>query len=272
MNAYVLQEETGATPAEIVRAYTIAWETFNLRKLWTMVTGLAHNIPGAVRTQIMLEGSELIYRTSKWLLRNRRRGLPVAVAIDAYTAGAKALESMLPRIFEKSQDENIRASIQGYLDNGLDKGLALRVATMDAFYSTFDIVEISNTLKREIGAVAEVYFRLSGYLNLFWLRAQIENLTADNRWQHRANVAMFDDLYDLLSELTKEVLKSVGRSKRDATGSAAQCIEKWHAANKIAVDRYLQLIEDLKWVDTLDHAMISVTLREMQNMLRAVET
>lgn len=268
--AFVLQEETGATPAEIVRAYTIAWETFRLRDLWAAVVALNNKVPCAVQTQIMLEGVKLMYRASKWLLRNRRRALGVIEAISAYDTGARSIETMLPRMFEKSQDENIIAHIQHYLNNGLDKGMALHVTAMDAFYATFDIVEISKALNQKIEAVIEMYFRLSAYFSLFWLRVRIRSLTADNRWQHRANVAMFDDLYDLIRKLTTEVLRFTIAHRHNVADTESS-IAAWHKANEAPIDRYQQVINDLKLMDHPDHAMISVTLREMQNMLRAVE-
>ena len=44
------QEETGAEPAEIARAYTAAREIFDMRKLWARIEALDNASPRACST------------------------------------------------------------------------------------------------------------------------------------------------------------------------------------------------------------------------------
>jgi glutamate dehydrogenase len=262
--AFRMQEETGATLPEVVRAYTIAWEVFNLRAIWTEIAALDNKVPAALQIQMMQEAIKLINRASRWLIHNRRRMLAIRGAIADYGKGAQALAEWLPEMLARSRDDFISGSLAGYTGQGVSKALALRVLSMDALYCVFDIVDISNHGKLPLTAVMETYFALSAYLDIFWLRVQMREYKVNSHWEDLARKAAIDDLYQVLGALTREVLK-VGR-KNDA---AAERIAAWHELNQAAVERSRKLIVDMKTVEHPDLAMFAVSLRELQNLERA---
>jgi glutamate dehydrogenase len=57
-------EETGASPAEVVRAYTVAREIFAMEDLWQAAAALDDVVPTAPVTAVLLEGRRLLDRTT----------------------------------------------------------------------------------------------------------------------------------------------------------------------------------------------------------------
>ncbi len=261
---YRLQEETGATIADISRAYTIAWEVFNLREVWAKVAALDHKIPAQAQIEIMLQATKLTYRASRWLMQHRKRALGIKQAIADYSKGAKILSEHLPVMIETSEDAIVKDSIEKFLTQGVAKPLALTAISMDALYCSFDIVDISNNIGMPIHKVMSLYFKLSAYLDIFWLRVKIEQYNPDDQWQELACKSLIDDLYAVLRKLTVEVLRVSGKRK-----SPEEAIEMWAGHNRQAVDRCLKIPHDLKAAEHLNLAMFSVSLRELQNLYQA---
>ena len=255
---YRMQQETGASTAEVTRAYTIAWEVFDLRHLWMRLSDPTNNIPGKLQTEMMLTACLLIERTSRWLIQNRRNSLQIKDTIERYRDGFNVLSEMLPHIDGVRNEE-----LYNYYKQDTKADLAAYIASMDALYSTFDIVEISKQLKTSVEQVSKIYFSLAEYVGIFWLRDKVTVLHQDNQWQERANRAMIDDIYNVLRQLTRKVITS---SKQP---DPMQAIDNWHNKNKQQVDHYLDIKNELQNSDNIEPAMVSVALRELSTFLNS---
>src|SRR2546422_10609147 len=80
--------------------------------------------------------------------------------------------------------------------------------SMDALSNALDIVEVADSLKRDIEPVARLHFALAGELDFPWLRAHIGMLSADNHWQTLAKAALRDDLASMLRALSADALRT----------------------------------------------------------------
>ena len=67
------QDDTGADPAAIARAYTIAREVFAVRDIWAQIEGLDNRIPAAVQYTAMFQTTRLLRHASYWLHRESAR-------------------------------------------------------------------------------------------------------------------------------------------------------------------------------------------------------
>jgi glutamate dehydrogenase len=145
---------------------------------------------------------------------------------------------------------------------GVPQALAQRVARLDALFSALDIVEVGSETGSGVEAVAGVYFGVGGRLDLGWLSQQIATLRADSHWQGLAKVALRDDLSALARGLARSVLQGAG------AGSDAQAaIDAWEAQRGFRLWRCNALLAELKPVEALDMAMLSVLLRELRALV-----
>src|SRR5207237_1267807 len=86
------QEDTGAEPAQIARAYTAAREIFEMRDLWTQIEALDTRVPAKLQYGIAFETSRLLRHVTYWLLAARRRELQVDAAVAEFRSGVRQLE------------------------------------------------------------------------------------------------------------------------------------------------------------------------------------
>src|SRR5258708_38993416 len=78
------QDDTGANPAAIARAYSIAREGFAARYIWTQIEALDNRIPAALQYTAMSKTTRLLRHMTYWLLENRREDLDIERGVLRY--------------------------------------------------------------------------------------------------------------------------------------------------------------------------------------------
>jgi glutamate dehydrogenase len=260
-----LRDETGARPPDVARAYTVAREVFDIRRLWKDLAALDNVVPADVQLELQAEGRKMIERSALWFLRNRRQPLSIAATVSHFAPGIASLAQELPKLLAPDDSEALDRLAERFALAGVPPELATRVASRDALFSGLNVIEVATSCGETVETVAAVYFALGYKLDLHWLRDQIARLPAETHWQTLAQGALRDDLYSEQRELTIEVLK---RGTEDGTEDkdAEALIETWLEENRSAVERANTILSDLREAETLDIAMLSVALREIRNL------
>ncbi|HEX2159852.1 MAG TPA: NAD-glutamate dehydrogenase [Actinomycetes bacterium] len=260
-----LRDETGARPPDVARAYTVAREVFDIRRLWKDLAALDNVVPADVQLELQAEGRKMIERSALWFLRNRRQPLSIAATVSHFAPGIASLAQELPKLLAPDDSEALDRLAERFALAGVPPELATRVASLDALFSGLNVIEVATSCGETVETVAAVYFALGYKLDLHWLRDQIARLPAETHWQTLAQGALRDDLYSEQRELTIEVLK---RGTKDGTEDkdAEALIEAWLEENRSAVERANTILSDLREAETLDIAMLSVALREIRNL------
>jgi len=262
-----LAEETGASVPDIARAYTVAREVFEARRLWKEISDLDDLVPADVQTALIAEGRRVVERATRWLLRNRHQPLDIAAEVSHFGPGIAALGQELPKLLAPKDAEALGGTCERFGAQGVPMDLATRSASLDALYSGLDIIEVASTDEETVEAVAAVYFALGARLDLHWLRDQISALPAESHWQTLAEGALRDDLSSAQRQLTAQVLRHEGVGP-----DAEAMIDAWVSDNRAAVHRCEAMLDHLKQADAVDVAMLSVALREIRNLAQTPGT
>jgi glutamate dehydrogenase len=265
--AFRLRDETGAGAGDIARAYTVARETFGLRRLWADIEALDGQVAAQTQVEMLLKARILLERSTRWLLRNRRRPLDIAATIAHFAPGAAALAEALPTLLGPAEVESTRTATAALVNGGVPPALAERVALVEPLVPSFDVVEIAAATGLEASAVGDVYFALGARLELDWLRERIVALPRDTRWEAMARAALRDDVYTEQAALTAEVLRFGGDGL-----PARERVEAWLSNNEGGTERCLEVLSDIRAGGTLDLARLSVAVREIRNLIHASGT
>ena len=259
-----LGDETGAAPDEIARAYIAAREIAGLRTLWAGIEALDGRVPAATQTAMLLRSRILLERTTRWLLRHRRRPLDVAETVARYAPGFAAVAEELPSLLGASALEEATVRARALTDVDVPAELAGHMSRLLSLVPAPDMVEIAAVSGLDVTSVAEAYFALGERLELQWLRDRIVSLPRDTRWAAMARAALRDDVYAEQAGLTKHVVRS-GTNGQAARG----LVESWLAQNASAVERSRQVLADIRTGGALDLARLSVAVRELRNLIQA---
>ncbi|MFT5111371.1 MAG: glutamate dehydrogenase [Parasphingorhabdus sp.] len=258
--AFRLWELTGVSWSHIARAYTVATEIFNLRRLWSEIEGLDNQVADAVQKSMLQDVAGLVERATSWLIRNRPENMNISATVDYFQGGVSQLVESYPRSLAASNrliHKKRAKQLQG-LKVGTD--LAHQVASLMALSSALDIVDVSQRLGCDVGLVANIYYGLGDALEIHWLRDQVGGLKIRNHWQAMAVFSLRNEFHSEQKELTALVLGA------EQTGNGRKMLRKWLAQNETYVSRFLQLIADFKAVREIDFAMLSVAISQIKTM------
>ena len=255
-------EETGASPAEISRAFTAAAEVFDLRETWEAIESLDDRVEARVQTGMLLEWRRLVERSTRWLLRNRRPPLDISATGSYFREEAPNLASSIHRFMIDGEKKAVDEAAARLIEDGVPEELAHRVSTFGAMFSALDVVDVAVAAGERPETAAEVYFALGDRLRVHWLRHHVEALPRDNRWRALARAALRDDVYGLQAAMTAAVLRDTPEES-----PVPERIEAWTSSNDGAVDRTLHVLSDINASGAFDLATLSVALREVRNLV-----
>ncbi|GAA4969354.1 glutamate dehydrogenase [Nonomuraea thailandensis] len=257
-------EETGASTPDIVRAYLVAREVFDLPSFYRAVEALNNQVDTGTQIAMLLEARKLVERGARWLLVNRRPPLDLAGSVSFFVKGVNGLLAHIPKLLTGPDLAAYEERRDSFAARGVPLELAERVAGMVPAYSTLDLVEISSLTGRPVNEVAEVYFDLADRLQLARLRERVIALPRDNRWNSIARSALRDDLYAAHASLTRDVL---AHSKPGLPPE--ERLARWSEANSAAVSRARQTLSEIWESDNFDLATLSVALRAIRTLVAA---
>jgi glutamate dehydrogenase len=252
--AFQLAELTGAQPAQVVRGYLLARESFGSVPLWTQIEALDSKIADETQREMIIQWRRLVGSATTWFLRSRRLSEPMEKVLQRL---APAVDALRHRLAPQMADH---PRVLAWTTAGVPAQLAQEVGVADRLFSALDIAEIAETAQAPLDITAEVHFGVGERLGLEKLRQQIELLPADTHWQVLAKVALGDDLADLHRSIASDAVRGAGNS-------ADEKLAGWQARNPMAFARARRLVAELADTAAPDLAMLSVALRELRNLV-----
>ena len=95
--------------------------------------------------------------------------------------------------------------------------------------------------------------------DLKWLRESVEKLPVDGQWHAHARGNLRDELYSQHRRLAGRVLEEFPDEKDP--------VKNWVETNSEAVGRTSLMLNDMKSLQSMDYATVSVAVRSLEGML-----
>ncbi len=256
-----MQEETGATPDEVTRAFILVRDVFGFEPLWAAIDALDNRVPAALQSEMLIDAGRLVLRATLWFLRRRREKLPIADVLGIFQPGLAAFRRQLPAILAVADRETFEAVAAKLEGQGVPVELARDMAGLEALYAVLDATEVARETGRPLETVARLYFALAGDLEIRWVADRITALPTDTPWQALARNALRDDLASQQRALTTAVARLAPGSEDPGAMLAA-----WKEGCAQPIARLSAMREELKRAGALDLAVLSVLLREIRGL------
>jgi glutamate dehydrogenase len=253
------QEDTGAAPAAIARAYTIAREIFAARDIWAQIEALDNRIPAVIQYTAMYQTTRLLRHASYWLLENLRDTHDIERAVRRYGAPVSELARELNGVLSATARAAMGEARPRLIEQHVPEQLAARIASLDTLHCALDLVEVATGGRVTIGYAGKVYFELGERIGLAWIKQQIEGLGVEGQWQAAARRTMRDDLYALQRKVTAAVLKCRGRD-------AAARVDQWSGRHAASLEALKRIVVDLRTGLAPDFATLSVALQAVRRL------
>jgi len=253
-----MQEDSGRSPGEVAKAFTITRETLDARELWAQIDAL----DGKVAESVQIDALQVIWNLqrsfTRWLLSRVGEIPDIATAVARYHDGfrdIRAGEGILP----SAQRPAYEASLRNWRAHGVPQELAGQLAALPYLEPCADIIEVARERKLKPVDVAKVHFRIGDALNLPWLQEQIDALPVEGRWHAVARGVLREELAAQQRALVQQVLARPG-------ANADAKVRSWLERDDAALRFTLSMLNELAAQKTLDYPTASVAVQRLAQL------
>ncbi|MGH3730278.1 MAG: NAD-glutamate dehydrogenase, partial [Micromonosporaceae bacterium] len=154
---YRAAEETGASAAEILRAYVVVREVYGMTDLWHAVERLDNQIPAAAQTRVLLESRRLLDRAVRWLVQTRTP-IDVPAEIARLGPGVGRLLPQLDDLFSGTERDALLGWASTLVHDGVPEDIASWSTRLMYGFGLLDVVEVAHDTSSDVDHVAGVYY------------------------------------------------------------------------------------------------------------------
>lgn len=258
-----LYDETGASVADIIKAFIAVVEIFSLDKLWQKVEKLRGQIPAESLQNCLQILFRFVRRNCRWILRNEPRGFLIGTVIEKYRKPVSNALKVFPRLLISSEKQKIESKATEFVAAGIPKSIVDQVLSFKMATSVMDLTSATEIAKGS-QLFEEIAILLNQKLWLSWFRSCINRLgTRQSYWGTLSTSALRDDLDKLQYRLVRRVIESC--SDVENTNDK---VEHWLQANSSYLARWNGLIDDMR-VDEPNFESVNIAFRSLEDLARS---
>jgi glutamate dehydrogenase len=252
--------ETGASPADVVKAFRIARDVTGSIERWADIEALDGQIDPELQGELLNGVDWLVETTSRWYLV-RAEGQRMSEAVDQARDSFAELSDVIDQIGPEAWREEHEHEARRLVAEGVPPVLARRHAFQAELVHGPDIIAVAHATGRSVLEVARGFFLLGERLEIDWLESQLESMSVGTRWQRWAQQSMEDDLFNLRRQLAEVALAECGPLPID------EAVEKFLESRSEPLGRLQRFMRGLAVDGMSDLAQLTVALRQIRALV-----
>jgi glutamate dehydrogenase len=221
-----VQEYTGASVEEVVRAWLVVREVFAIDGRFRLIEGL-DAVPAETRDALMLSIMRLGRRASRWFLRHRRDKLDPRTLVDAFAEPVAKLTRTWVRAAGRTRVAGQSDHHDALLAEGVPADLAALGTGADNQVASLAIIDAAQHVDCAPERVGPIYLELATRLRLDVLSAAIGRLEPHSLWQAMERDALLDDLITHTGVLCRSVLQAADGGLQDWLDGHGDFVADW---------------------------------------------
>lgn len=261
---YRMVEETGASIAEIIRAYAAVYEIFNIGELDQLITKMDYQLSAQVQLEMLLHIKRLVRRATRWILRNRRLQLDVEKNIQYFSEGVAQLTEVIPSLMVGVTQDYMQQLTQQFISAGLSAKAAAHIAGCRALYTALNIVDVAVQYQFDLVETAKTFFAVGAYLELAWFRDQLNSTPLEGYWDSLARASLRDDLDIQQRALTISILQH--EPEKPEAKDVDKHIKAWLKHYHPLLERWITALSNMRAETHLNFIVFFVAARELADI------
>jgi glutamate dehydrogenase len=259
---YEVKEETGLGVEDIVAAFVVVREVFDLQGHWEQINALDYEVAASTQYDMHQSVSDSLKAQVLWMLRNLEQPFNVGELVERFKEPFEQLFGIKQEILSVPAQTAFVDRRDALKAAGVGHDLATFVSGFEVFTSGLDIITVAEQSGKTVDYVAGVHFALGDMLSFDWLRQRAERIPTDDHWEVLATRSILEDLADQQRDLVQRVCSQAeNQTVKKATG-------EWKKAQAVKVIRAGRLAEDLRSSGALSVAKLSFAARHLRSILR----
>jgi glutamate dehydrogenase len=256
-----IQADTEADIVTVARAYTVARQLCMAGPLWKTIEELDHELPATAQVTLLFEISRSLRHACYWLIERFGDELAIEPTVNRLKADMATVYTRTGSIMSKAARVRHQNAAQAHMESGVDEKLSHRMSALLLTRPALDMADLAATYKPDVIDLAKLYAITNDKLGIYWLHVCAEDLSVEDRWQAIARSKLRDEFFWMRRELAEQILRKRGRY------DLAEAVERWLAARSVRVERFTNMIEEMKLRSEVDFATLSVAAREFRDLI-----
>jgi glutamate dehydrogenase len=245
--------EASAPTADVIRAFTLAREVFDLEPLWDQLDALDYKVNSKLQLDLLAKLIAIAQRASRWMLRIRAQGTDMPTLIQRYQPAAREMRANLTAWLPATAQASWQQATDVLVQADVDATLAQNLTALEFIFPALDLVDLAQSASTSLEQTARTYFEIDVELGLTQWRAQINRLPTDTLWQTQARGSARDDVYSIARQI------ALGQLTRDGE------LKTWRTQHSQSIARLQRLLSTIS-TQAADLAPVSVALRELRHL------
>ncbi len=259
-----MKEMSGASGAEVARAFAVAEGSFGLEALKTRIDALDGKVDAQVQIRLYTEIAEILRRLGLWFLTHVAAKDDLAGTITLYRGGVEALRVGHKELISAEQAQEAEARIARFAAPGVPDDLARDIGLLPLMGVAPEIAQLARTTGHGMAPVAALYFGVGARLGLDRIRLLAARITASEHWDRLAIRRLVDDLFAAQRALSQALLaKLPGTATAD---QARQALEDWAASHAEALERTRGFLGALETTGELSIAKLTLANSQIHKL------
>ncbi|KZK89066.1 NAD-specific glutamate dehydrogenase [Pseudovibrio sp. Ad5] len=154
-------DQTGASVADVARAFAVVRDAFGLTQLNEEIDRLDNTISGDLQLELYTLVQDLVLGMVIWFLRNVSFEDGLEAAINRFRDTVKRLSPRLETFLSEERAATLKAETDRLVEAGVPIMIAARIARLIGEMVIPDIVLVSEKANRDVDEVAASYFRVA---------------------------------------------------------------------------------------------------------------
>ena len=256
-----LQLTTGATCAEIARAYTTSRDVFDVAGYWAMIEQLDHQVPSDLQYRMIGSLIKLVRRTTRWFIRLKRQDLVVAECVEHYGPQVRAFIDCFAEFLADEERAELNSAMAVLTDQGVPEALARMVAGHRYLLTALPVIRAADETNVPLEMAIKTFFAIGSRLELGWYGHALSQLEVTNHWQSLARDSARDELNWQQRKLTMGL---IGMARDEVP--IEQTMDEWLVSNHALITRWQSMLADIRNAPQADLAMFAVANRELMDL------
>ena len=156
-----LHDSTGRSMGDVVRAFIVVRDGFDLSGIYREIDALDNKIDGQVQLDLYQTAGRLISTATAWFLKNDHGEAPLGVRIADLREARKVLEPKIGNILPTFMKEKLDERRDGFYKAGAPERLAEKLASLRIAELLPDIAKVARTSGADLIASAKAFFGVS---------------------------------------------------------------------------------------------------------------
>lgn len=250
-----LVTQTGAEPADVVRAYRIARDITDATARWTAIEKTYGTIDEELWARLMRHTDRMVASITRWYLAHGN-GASIGDVVESSRPVFREMESEVLETEVAGWRESRMSVLEDLIDRGVPEGVARSHAALPMLNYGPDVIEISKHFDQKPSDILHAFLQVGQAFGLDRVTEWARSTQIHDRWDRWA---MWTIEEDLLSVRRQAVENAYG----SANGDGGREVVDRFLANRTA--KLARLVRFMRSIDTsteVDIAQLTVAIRQ----------